>query len=654
MESGEQQRLESWKEIATYIQRDVRTARRWELEEGLPVHRHSHRRRASVYAYPSELDAWRDGRKPDVEPESERMALWGSPLSSFATASLMLLALFSVGDTRAQSPEMTSRTVWAPGEDLDGGRPSADGRYLPFTRWSDGSFGVRDLESGQNRILNQGSWGGPEGFADINHAISPDNQWAAYTWADPAADAYVMRVAATDGSQPPRTVYSSESVNYPGPIAWTPDGQEILTSIETKERTWHLSFVSAETGAERVLKSLDWRTPSGVSMSRDGRWVAYSIGPIEGSDQRDIFVLAADGSVEYQVVEHPSDDRVVGWTPAGDGLLFLSNRTPVRSLWRISLSDGRAAGDAQLIEPNMGEIYPHGITRDGTFYFTVNLDPRDVYIARVNEATQSVESAEPVNPTELGGRRNPTWSPDGELLASWRPGEVSILSATSGEERRLTPSLSRILPRVLSFLDGDKALAIAGVDEKNRWGYYRVDLETGVTTPLFHAAANDLSEGYFTADGTRVYGMRGPELVAMDVATGEIETILTLPAGERLDSYMALSPDEDWIAVDILTEEGTRLELVPLGGGERRVLHRAGGDHASVQFLGDGQFIVFRQGDQVLRIPAQGGAAELLARAQQIGNRFALHPSGDRIAFLKGTNFGEVRVLENFLPATEE
>jgi len=37
------ERLDSWKEIAAYLKRDVRTVRRWEHAEGLPVHRHSHR-----------------------------------------------------------------------------------------------------------------------------------------------------------------------------------------------------------------------------------------------------------------------------------------------------------------------------------------------------------------------------------------------------------------------------------------------------------------------------------------------------------------------------------------------------------------------------------------------------------------------------------
>lgn len=59
-----QDRLDSWKEIAAHLNRDVRTLFRWEAQEKLPVYRHLHKGRSSVYAYRSELDAWRAGRQP--------------------------------------------------------------------------------------------------------------------------------------------------------------------------------------------------------------------------------------------------------------------------------------------------------------------------------------------------------------------------------------------------------------------------------------------------------------------------------------------------------------------------------------------------------------------------------------------------------------
>jgi hypothetical protein len=51
-------RLDSWKDIATYLGRDVRTAIRWEKDKGLPVHRVPGGQRKAVFAYPAELDAW--------------------------------------------------------------------------------------------------------------------------------------------------------------------------------------------------------------------------------------------------------------------------------------------------------------------------------------------------------------------------------------------------------------------------------------------------------------------------------------------------------------------------------------------------------------------------------------------------------------------
>lgn len=58
-------RLDSWKEIAAYLGRDTRTAQRWERREGLPVHRHVHDTNATVYAFKSEIDAWRTRLAPE-------------------------------------------------------------------------------------------------------------------------------------------------------------------------------------------------------------------------------------------------------------------------------------------------------------------------------------------------------------------------------------------------------------------------------------------------------------------------------------------------------------------------------------------------------------------------------------------------------------
>jgi len=68
--------LDSWKEIADYLGRQVRTVQRWEKSEGMPVDRHFHGKAGTVKAYKSEIDAWLQqrhalGRDPSEDLETE-------------------------------------------------------------------------------------------------------------------------------------------------------------------------------------------------------------------------------------------------------------------------------------------------------------------------------------------------------------------------------------------------------------------------------------------------------------------------------------------------------------------------------------------------------------------------------------------------------
>jgi len=97
------ERLDSWKAIAAHLDRDIRTVQRWEKTEGLPVHRHQHDKQGSVYAFRTELDAWREGRKvppadgPGEDPPASGPArrgrgwlFWGLGLAALLAAAFLL------------------------------------------------------------------------------------------------------------------------------------------------------------------------------------------------------------------------------------------------------------------------------------------------------------------------------------------------------------------------------------------------------------------------------------------------------------------------------------------------------------------------------------------------------------------------------------
>ncbi len=78
-------RLDSWKEIAVYLRREVRTAQRWEKREGLPVHRQFHVKGGTVWAFKHDLDVWFNNRCQIVSkaaPEGsllEQSVDWSGP-----------------------------------------------------------------------------------------------------------------------------------------------------------------------------------------------------------------------------------------------------------------------------------------------------------------------------------------------------------------------------------------------------------------------------------------------------------------------------------------------------------------------------------------------------------------------------------------------
>lgn len=91
---GQRRRLDSWKEIAEYLGRDVRTATRWEAQ-GLPLHRVPGGRGASVFAYADEIDDWMGKRGTSrvepaaaLPPESPRVPLRAAGLAAIIIASV--------------------------------------------------------------------------------------------------------------------------------------------------------------------------------------------------------------------------------------------------------------------------------------------------------------------------------------------------------------------------------------------------------------------------------------------------------------------------------------------------------------------------------------------------------------------------------------
>jgi hypothetical protein len=108
--------LDSWKEVAAYLERSLRTVQRWEKQEGLPVHRHTHDKLGSVYASPAELDSWWKERILSARILLTIARTRPQPFERFATTRLMATGKVSRAaispDGSLQYPGST--LIWQP------------------------------------------------------------------------------------------------------------------------------------------------------------------------------------------------------------------------------------------------------------------------------------------------------------------------------------------------------------------------------------------------------------------------------------------------------------------------------------------------------------------------------------------------------------
>ena len=174
-------RLDSWKEIAAYLKRDVTTVQRWEKREEMPVHRHLHDRIGSVYASRAELDTWMRSRNlrigqengndtplPDPPPAQapRKVALlsrWRFVLPLAMAGGVAIGAILWLRSTERFWRNPIANARFQTVTDFDGLEQAAavsrDGHFVAFLSDRDGSTNVwvTQVGSGEFHNLTHGS-----------------------------------------------------------------------------------------------------------------------------------------------------------------------------------------------------------------------------------------------------------------------------------------------------------------------------------------------------------------------------------------------------------------------------------------------------------------------------------------------------------------
>lgn len=677
--------LESWKEIAAYLQRDVSTAIRWEKKEGLPVHRHHHLARSSVYAYPGELDAWRANREPSPEQPAP---LWRRPLPSTAFALAILLGLMTVGSgpyipgTVQAADRIITQQVWLEAHGAIDGAPSPDGKYMSYTDWDSGNLAIRDLEAETSRLVtNDGTWEQPAQFTEASK-WSPDGKHLAYSW-NAGRSAYELRILAVDAPKPRVLIREEGDGAWVEPQDWSPDGRHILARFSTGPVSRQLALIPVEGGSPRVVKTFDSGSiSSGVArFSPDGSYIVYDRSPGKVA-ALDLFVLDVSSGRETTLVQHPADDCVFGWSPDGKWVLFLSDRAGTLDYWAVRVADGKPAGTPIRVKRSVGRVAPLGFARDGSFFYADVKVARDVYSARIDfEHGKVVAPAEKAVVRFEGSNMNPRYSPDGKSLAyisrrgsmvfpTARGNALCIQSLDSGGERVFMDEFARLGVRAVAgprWSPDSRSIVVAGLWVAGaRSGLYLVSLDTGDVKPVVELPAGVRVSGHeWSHQGQHLFYLKEDTnqklslLVELDLRTGEEREVNRWPEDEG-PAGIAASPDGEWLA--IFTRNQRRLSVIPSGGGTVREVHSfEQGYYTNPEWAPDGKHILIGEikppgaTGTLYRVPVEGGQPQEIVLQKRFWDRLSVHPDGQQIAFATSVNYDtdvDIWVMQNFLPGS--
>ncbi len=415
-------RLDSWKEIAVYLNRDVTTVQRWEKREGMPVHRHLHAKMGSVYASRAELAAWAGRRNLRAAEENGNTVVSDTPpalgsrsaqspyrsrwklvvLLAAATAALAIGLVFWLHKTEYFWRNPIANARFQAVTDFDGIEQAAavsrDGHFVAFLSDRDGQMDVwvTQVGSGQFHNLTHGS--APE---LVNPSVrtlgfSPDGSlvtfWRRKQSTSGGGDISIWAVPTLGGEPRPYLEGVAE-------FDWSHDGSRLVYHTPGPGDPM---FVSD--GNRPALGRPIFTAPAGLhshfpSWSPDARFIYFVQGSLP--DQLDIWRIKPSGG---------SPERITWQNARVSYPVLLDNRT---LLYLAENSDGSGPW---LYSMDVEHRIPHRLTSGPDRYTslaasadgrrlvaTLAIPKRTLWRLRIDDSAAEISAAAPISLTTSTG-----------------------------------------------------------------------------------------------------------------------------------------------------------------------------------------------------------------------------------------------------------
>ncbi|MGE5362374.1 MAG: hypothetical protein ACM3NQ_25440 [Bacteroidales bacterium] len=552
--------LNSWKEIAAYLDRDVRTVMRWERTRGLPVHRLPGGPKAGVYALPAELESWRRGRKlalvdgrPEPQPAAAAPArtveLNRKPALAIAllaclvvVAAIFLVARFVAGRSdQPRPPEVTRLTF-----DRASNAPtiSADGRVVAYASDRDGKSDIYVQRIGSQQAVRLTH----DEAANSQPSLSPDASRVAFHSDRSGGGLYL---ADTVGGSERRI---ADLGSFP---RFSPDGSSIAYLVRNAFTRRAKIFVMPADGGQPRPFEPEFDVPpigtlfSALMWSPDGKHLLFE--GVQGGDgaTRGLWVAPAESGGAARVQNVPALPRgsiriFMAW--AGEYVYYVQGTSvhgaPLMRA-RLLSNPWRMAGTPEPLMSSSVVCGTTAVSRDGTVVFA-SAGPLVNTIWSIGLRSNLAATS--------GTARNETTDGYNQLAMAVAANGSRLAWLGNPVAGRLEIRLTDVGSRAVSTLplaDDSRVPIIRLSADGSRLGFSDVvngktvsrivpTSDLGPGTPL----CEDCSlVGFFSKSPAHVLIADGPRLVRQDVSTGGRTTLV-----EGVTAAAVLSPDDRWVA----------------------------------------------------------------------------------------------------------
>jgi Tol biopolymer transport system component len=647
-------RLESWKEISSYLGRSERTVRRWEETEELPVHRLHHEKRGSVYAYASELDAWRESRshlgphafngpgellsnaaaeaKPEEANDGRPFSRSG-PKSPGKSLRLRLTdaLLWTVprrgyrgpADQPANVGPRPRPGVWARVAVVAGFVLLMGAAWLHYGGWQ--ARRKPSPESGSPVRAGAGDGNQSAGFGspslaavpltsdpgdEIQPNFSPDGNQVAYAFNQGDAGHYHIWVKAIGSEQAVRLTSASYDDMSP---AWSPDGESIAFIRLSSGTEASVMIIPSSGGNERKLASIAVNLlhtdTTGVSWSPDGNWIATT--DVNFSSMYRLILISVKTGLKQNLNYEPSK--------------FDTDAEPSFS------PDGRYLAFTRYIGPAVADI------------FVLELP---------HEKGERVEARQLTHWNRWSG--NPVWSADGQEILFIRKeagtgSRIWRVAAFHDTDARLVESVGEGSRSIAFSATSNRLVYSNGASDLNIW---RINLDSTSSGPTPNSSAQTRLIASTREDNQPQLSPDGRLIAFTSDRSGDLEIWLANSdgSGERQLTrlHAAISAGAHWspngkeIVFHSRPAGNANLYIVNVETGAYRQLTTGLTENYMPSWSHDGEWIYFGSeregGEQIWRMPASGGPATRLTKND---GAIALEsPDGRQIFYTKTTEPG--------------